>query len=321
MVAPAARREEATYLGGEYVVTERRVCRLIRLWRGTKRYRVKRRSDSALLTQLEKLATEYPRYGYRRLHDKVVESGQAVNRKKVYRIYRSAGLMVRKRKRKQLARARVPAALPVRVNQRWSMDFVSDALSEGRRFRILNVVDDFTREALAMEVDTSISGLRVSRVLDRIAQERGGYPEMIVCDNGPEFLSRELDLWASHHGVKLHFIQPGKPVQNCFVESFNGKFRDECLNQHWFITLAEARQIVSDWRIEFNERRKHSSLGMTPSQFAAARKCAVETAENANSAFPSVPTAPAATREEIRSVVVGKETKISSENNPEELTL
>lgn len=324
MVAPAARREEATYVIRQYVVAERRACRLIELWRGTKRYRVKRSSDGTLRARLEQLATEYPRYGYRRLHDKLLRSGERINRKKVYRIYRSAGLMVRKRRRKQLARARIPAALPSRINQRWSMDFVSDALSDGRRFRILNVVDDFSREALAMEPDTSISGSRVSRVLDRIAAQRGSYPEMIVCDNGPEFISRQLDLWASGHGVRLHFIQPGRPVQNCFVESFNGKFRDECLNQHWFVSLSEARQLIGIWKIDYNEHRKHSSLGMTPSEFAAGRKCAVETVENAPHpphAFPTVPTAPAATEEESRLDFEGREPRIRSDNNPAELTL
>jgi putative transposase len=161
-----------------------------------------------------------------------------VNHKRVYRLYREEGLSVRKRPRKRLARVRVPASVPVVPNERWSMDFVSDALADGRRLRVFNVVDDCTREALVMEVDTSISGRRVARLLDQQAAIRAAYPRSIVCDNGPEFISHALDQWADEHRVKLEFIQPGKPVQNCFVESFNGRLRDECLNENWFISLS-----------------------------------------------------------------------------------
>lgn len=201
-----------------------------------------------------------------------------MNHKRVYRLYRDEGLSVRKRPRKRLARARVPASVPMRPNQRWSMDFVSDALADGRRLRVFNVVDDCTREALVMEVDSSISGGRVARLLDEQAAIRGAYPRSIVCDNGPEFISHALDQWADERGVKLEFIQPGKPVQNCFVESFNGRFRDECLNENWFISLGDARRIIATWKDEYNDVREHGSLGgLTPSEFAQQWSLRVDT--------------------------------------------
>jgi putative transposase len=192
-----------------------------------------------------------------------------VNHKRVYRLYREEGLAVRKRPRKRLARARVAALVPTAPNERWSMDFVSDSLANGRKFRVFNVVDDCTREALVMEADTSITGERVVRLLEEAAAKRGAYPSAIVCDNGPEFISRVLEEWAETHGVKLEFIQPGKPVQNCFVESFNGRFRDECLNENWFVTLGDARRIITAWKGLYNELREHGSLGgLTPREFA-----------------------------------------------------
>jgi putative transposase len=245
-----------------------------------------------------------------------------VNHKRVERLYREEKLMLKRRRRKGVAHARVPAPLPARLNERWSMDFMSDALADGRKLRLFNVVDDFSREALAMEVDTSITALRVTRVLDRIARERGGYPNAIVMDNGPEFTSRELDQWAHRHGVRLDFIDRGKPVQNCFVESFNGRVREECLDLHWFIDLDDARRTMASWKREYNEERGHGSLGkMTPSAFAKrARDRAMETAENADSAFPSVPTAPAADGNELQSIVRESE-EPRAENNLAELTL
>ena len=166
--------------------------------------------------------------------------------------------------------ATAPMALPTAANASWSMDFVADALADGRRLRALNVVDDFTRECLAIEVDTSLPGLRVTRVLDRLAADRG-YPGSITMDNGPEFTGRVLDQWAYAHGVRLNFITPGRPVENALVESFNGRFRDECLNQHWFTTLADARLKIETWRLDYNDHRPHSALNnLTPSEFAAA---------------------------------------------------
>jgi len=269
VVKPAARRDVVRYLQQVWRMSERRSCRLLRVWRATQRYKPKRADQTALRERLRELAGEYPRYGYWRLYRKLRRQGVVVNHKRIHRLYREEGLAVRKRPRKRLARARVPAVLPTAPNERYSMDFVSDALGDGRRLRVLNVVDDFTREALIMEVDTSITGHRVARLLDEQGALRGAYPRAIVCDNGPEFISHALDQWADEHGVKLLFIQPGRPVQNCFVESFNGRFRDECLNENWFTSLNDARRIIAGWRVQYNDVREHGSLGgLTPSEFA-----------------------------------------------------
>ena len=277
---PAARRREAAYLIGRYGVSARRCSRLLGVWRSTLCYQSRRADDSSLRSQLRELAEKLPRYGYWRLYRKLRRQGLVVNHKRIYRLYREEGLMVRKRSRKKLVRVRVPASTPIRPNVRWSMDFVSDAIAGGRKFRTLNVVDDCTREALAMEVDFSLPAARVVRALDRVAEERG-YPSAIVVDNGPEFISEALGLWAEEHEVALTFIQPGKPVQNCYVESFNGRFRDECLNENWFTTLADARDIISAWMRHYNEEREHGSLGVPPREYAASlerkRLAAMET--------------------------------------------
>jgi putative transposase len=194
-----------------------------------------------------------------------------VNHKRVYRLYGQEGLQVRRRKRKRIgAVERQALAIPIRPNERWSMDFIADALTDGRRFRSLNIVDDFNRECLAAQVDTSLTGARVVRVLEQL-RERRGLPQVLVMDNGPEFAGQALDVWAYQQGVKLHFIEPGKPVQNAFIESFNGKMRDECLNEHWFLSLGEARETMEAWRRDYNEVRPHSSLGnRTPQEFTGA---------------------------------------------------
>lgn len=214
------------------------------------------------------LARERPRYGYRRLHVLLRREGFEVNHKRVHRLYRADGLMVRRRLRKRIAAGkRVPLSVPSRANERWSIDFVSDQLADGRVFRTLNIVDDFTRECRAIEVDTSLSGQRLVRVLDSLCVEHGR-PQGLMMDNGPELTSKVLDAWAYRNGVELRFIQPGKPVQNAYVESFNGKFRDECLNEHWFLTLDEAREVIEAWREDYNQFRPHSSLDdLTPEQF------------------------------------------------------
>lgn len=194
-----------------------------------------------------------------------------MNRKLVYRIYCEERFSLHVRTRKRIASlVRVPMPTPERPNVRWSMDFVSDQLgSTGRRFRCLTVVDDFTRECLALEVDTSLPGDRVARVLERLAFLRG-LPKTIVVDNGPEFTGRSMDSWAFEKGIKLDYIRPGKPVENAYIESFNGRFRDECLNEHWFVTLREAQVRIEAWREDYNRNRPHSSLGdLTPEQFAA----------------------------------------------------
>ena len=219
MVTCLARREAARWVGIEFRISERRSCALIGISASSLRYRTRRLQVSGLMERLLVLARERPRYGYRRLHVLLRREGFAVNHKRVHRLYRREGLMVRRRLRKRLTRAaRVPRPLPSRANERWSLDFVSDQLADGRVFRTLNVVDDFTRECRAIEVDTSLSGARVARVLETASLEHGR-PSVLVIDNGPEFISRALDAWAYRNRVELHFIQPGKPTQNAFVES------------------------------------------------------------------------------------------------------
>lgn len=225
-------------------LSERRACWLIGLGRSSCRYQGQPSGNEKLRARLLTLAQERRRFGYRRLTLLLQCEGWGVNHKRVYRLYRAEGLAVRRRKHKRIGGVeRRTLATPTGPNQRWSMDFISDALSVGRRFRSLNIVDDFNRECLASEVDTSITGVRVVRVLERLQDERG-LPKTLVMDNGPEFAGRALDVWAYRQGVTLHFIQPGKPVQNAYIESFNGKMRDECLNEHWFVSLREARETI-----------------------------------------------------------------------------
>jgi len=230
----------------------------------TFRYSSCRQEPEGLRARLLELAAERPRFGYRRLHILLVREGWEVNHKRIQRMYREEKLAVRRKRRKRVAQtARQPKLLPEGPNERWSMDFMADSMATGRGFRVLNVVDDYTRECVAIEVDTSLSGERVARVLDRVI-ERRGKPNSVVMDNGPEFTSRALDAWAYERGIQLDFIRPGKPIENCFVESFNGKFRDECLNQHWFTSLMDARREIETWRRDYNRVRPHSSLGQIP---------------------------------------------------------
>ncbi len=216
--------------------------------------------------RLRALAGERRRFGYRRLHVLLRREGFAVNIKRVYRIYTQERLTVRRRRRRRRAPRGVPwLTPPTRVNERWSLDFVLDVLEDGRRFRILTVVDDFTRACLAIDVDTSIGGRRVAEVLQRLIDTRGR-PALLLTDNGPEFISRALDAWAYAQGIELHFIEPGKPNQNAYIESFNGRLRDECLNEHWFLSLGEARKTIEAWRLDYNAVRPHSALGDVPPQ-------------------------------------------------------
>lgn len=233
------------------------------------RYQAKADPNGVLGERIAAIAAQR-RFGYRRIHILLQREGWAINVKRVYRLYRQAGLAVKKRHRKRIGLTeRVPLLLPEQPNDAWSTDFVHDALAAGRRIRCPNVVDDFTKESIVIEVDTSISGLRVARVLDRIAEHRP-LPKMIRVDHGPEFISLALDAWAHARGVKLAFTQPGKPRQNAYIESFNGRFRDECLNDQWFSTLFEACILIEAWRNDYNSNRPHSSLGyMTPVKFAA----------------------------------------------------
>lgn len=265
-----ADRRAAVTKGMEAGWSERRACWFVGLERKTFRYRSRRPRREELRRRLRELAEDRIRWGYRRLHVLLRREGIQANHKAVYRLYREEGLAVRRRRRKRVSVPRRPMVVPRRVNERWSMDYMSDVLRGGRRIRILNVVDDLSREGLASAVDTSLPARRVIETLEEIALERG-YPERIVCDNGPEFHSRVVDEWAYEHGVALDFIQPGKPIRNPFVESFNGKMRDECLNVHWFADVDEARSMIEAWRCDYTQVRPHSSLGnRTPREFAEA---------------------------------------------------
>ena len=259
----AAQRRRAVDHLKDRRVSERRACRLTGFSRSAAWYPLKGRDDSALRSRLKTLAERYPRYGYPTLHSMLKTEGLVINPKRTYRIYREEGLQVRTKKRKKLNRPRIPMVVPDKVNERWSMDFVSDQLANGRRFRVLNVVDDFSRECVLQVVDFSLSGQRVANELNRLAEHRP-LPKTIVCDNGPEFTSKAMFFWTKESGVKLHFIQPGKPTQNAFVESFNGKFREYCLNLHWFASLKDARSTIHGWRHHYNHVRPHRSLGKKP---------------------------------------------------------
>lgn len=251
-------------------VSQRCGCALLGLPRSVAQYQPKRIDSEKLIKRLKKLAAERPRFGYRRLHRILVREGWRLNRKKVYRIYKKLGLQVRRKRRRQVARpSRKPKVIPTRVNEAWSMDFMSDALVDGRKIRIFNVVDDLSREAVTMEVDTSLPAARVIRALNRAIEERSK-PNRIMMDNGPEFTSNALDAWAYERGIELHFITPGKPIENAVVESFNARVREECLNQHCFFSMQEAEAIIEDWRIDYNTVRPHGSLDyLTPREFAA----------------------------------------------------
>jgi putative transposase len=245
----------------------------VSLWRSTHGYKPKTSGDAVLRSRLRELAEHRRRFGSPRLHVLLKREGLVVNHKRTERIYREEGLSLRLKKRKRRpAGARVKLPVPARPNEHWSMDFVQDVMQDGRRFRALTIVDDFSRECPAIEVDTSIGGFRVARVLDRLSEVRG-LPQSITVDNGPEFAGKTLDEWAYRKGVKLNFIQPGKPVQNAYAESFNGRLRDECLNESWFKNLDEARTIIEDWRIDYNRVRPHSSLDdLTPEEYAERHK-------------------------------------------------
>jgi putative transposase len=282
MVSPQAKREAVTVLMTEYDFGVTRACGLVRISRSLYRYRSYRSDGPGLMARIEELAALKRRYGYRRIHVLLRREGWQVNRKRTYRLYREAGLAVRRRKRKRIGPfERKPLPRPHAANLSWSMDFVSDGLADGRRMRCLAIVDDCTRECLAIEVDTSITGTRVKAVLERLAETRG-LPRSITVDHGPEFEGQVLDAWAYQARVQLSFIRPGKPNENAYIESFNGKFRDECLNEHWFITMAQARRTIEAWRVEYNTERPHSSLGdLTPAEFAG-RRLAIEEVRDAD---------------------------------------
>jgi putative transposase len=269
VVTPAARRNIVVHLKEAFQFSERRACVIVGLCRNSFRYQAKQKNDDEIRSRLRELAQRRRRAGAPMLHTLLRREGHLINHKRTERLYREEDLSLRlKNRKKRISHLRVVMDRPERINQHWSMDFVSDNLYNGRRFRVLTVVDNFSRECPVLEVDHSLTGQRVTRVLDRIAMTRG-LPEVINVDNGPEFISKALDLWAYNNNVKLRFIQPGKPVQNAYIESFNGKFRNECLNDNVFVSLHSARNIIEDWRLDYNSERPHSSLNdMTPEEFA-----------------------------------------------------
>lgn len=270
MVTAAQRRTVVTHAMETAELSQRQACRFTGFARTSQRYATRRAPDTELRARLHELAAQRPRWGYRQFARVLKRrAGPRINRKRIQRVYQEEGLQVRRRRRKRRTLVpRAPMPVPTRANERWSMDFVRDTLGDGRAFRALTIVDDCTRECPAIEVDFSLPGGRVADVLDRLARIRG-LPKAIVCDNGPEFAGQDLDEWAHRQGVTLAFIDPGKPVQNAFIESFNGTLRDECLNENWFVSLADARHTIEAWRLDYQHERPHSSLNdRTPAEFA-----------------------------------------------------
>lgn len=268
MVKPAQQRGVVEYLMQRHQLSQRCACRLVGSHRSAMRYQRRRADDNKIRGRLRALAMRYRRYGYRRLHALLQREGYVINHKKVHRLYREEGLQVRARKHcRRTARVRCPIPEAARKNQRWSVDFVSDQLMDGRRMRCLTVVDDYTRECKGIVVDFSIGSERVVRFLGEVIKVQGR-PELIVSDNGTEFTSRAMFGWAQQRKIQRHLIEPGKPSQNAFIESFNGRFRDECLNEHVFQTLRDARSVIAAWCHHYNHERPHSSIGyLTPNEY------------------------------------------------------
>jgi len=270
VVTTAQRRAVVTETTARRGLPLARACRHLGVHRSLLRYRPRRAVPAGLAERLRELATAKPRWGSGRLTWRLRREGWRINHKRIERLVRLERLQVgQRRRRKRAAVARVPAPVPTRPDQRWSMDFMRDALADGHPYRIWTLVDDATREAPLLLADRSLPAARIVEALDTLLLVRGR-PAAIVCDHGPEFVSLALDQWASSHGIRLDFIRPGRPVENCFIESFNGKLRDECLNQHHFLTLAEAQTRIETWRQEYNTERPHRTLGQrTPAEYAA----------------------------------------------------
>ncbi|WP_461515510.1 IS3 family transposase [Rhizobium leguminosarum] len=290
MVGPAAKREAVTHLKAVMGLSERRACQIVSADRKTIRYRSNRPPEVDLRAKLRDLANERRRFGYRRLFILLRRDGEPSGVNRIYRLYREEGLSVRKRKaRRRAVGTRAPILVEAKANARWSLDFVHDQFACGRRFRVLNVVDDVTRECLAAIPDTSISGRRVARELTTLI-ERRGKPDMIVSDNGTEFTSNAILAWSKDHKVEWHYIAPGKPMQNGYVESFNGRMRDELLNESLFFGLDHARSAIAEWAEDYNHFRPHSSLGyQTPADYAGTiAATGSNAAQDESFAFPPV---------------------------------
>lgn len=270
MVSPQLKREAVKYLTEEKRLKKDRALRLVGLRPSTFYYKTqKQRDDVPLREKLTELSQKRVRWGFPMLLTLMRREGFMDNHKRVHRIYCEANLQIRKRaKKNKIRHLRLVLPEVTRPNQRWSMDFVHDVLSDGRRFRCFNLVDDFTHECILIKVDRSLRSEKLVAALNVLKLTRP-LPEEIVCDNGPELISQNMDIWSYQNNVKLKFIQPGKPTQNAFVESFNGKFRNECLSQHWFLNIEEAQKEIEEWRKDYNENRPHRSLKMkTPNEFA-----------------------------------------------------
>jgi putative transposase len=271
VVKPSRRRPLVDYLRDQYRASERHACRVLRLVRGTYRYKSHQKEWTELRARIREIAQSRVRYGYRKILVLLRREGWKVGKHLVYRLYREEGLPLKKRpqKRRKAVKHREERFLAKEPNEGWSIDFAADQLQDGRRFRALTIIDVFTRESVAIEVGQGLRGEDVVRTLNRLKRE-GRTPKLLFCDNGSEFSGQAMDLWAYQNGVKIDFSRPGKPTDNAFIESFNGTFRDECLNVHWFETLAEAKQLIEAWRQEYNESRPHRALGdLTPSEFAS----------------------------------------------------
>lgn len=266
---PGTRKQAVRYAVIRLGRSIRKACVMVGLPRSSYDYKPVKKDDNEIRERIKELAYQRKRFSCPRIHLLLRREGLLINHKRTERIYREEGLSLRKRKRRKttaVARVELPSA--TRPNERWSIDFVTDSIVTGRRFRALVIVDDYSRECPVIEVDTSMGGRRGVQVLDRLSDSRG-LPEVITMDNGPEFSSRVLDEWAYRRGVKLNFIRPGKPIENAYAESFNGRLRDECLNENWFISLNHARSVIETWRVDYNEGRPHTSLGgLTPREYA-----------------------------------------------------
>jgi len=258
-----------TYLAMDFGLSIRRACELLELSRTSFGYEAREKEDEeAIRKRLKELAEKRRRFGCRRLHVLLRREGVMINHKRTERIYREERLSLRIRRRKKHASStRIEIPEPLYQNHIWTMDFMSDWLANGRKLKVFSLVDEYTRKCLLIEADTSINGERVCRALSEVSQAEG-LPEMIIIDNGPEFIGSALDKWAYERGVKLCFITPGKPIENAYIESFNGRFRDECLNANWFMSMKDAQRIIEDWRTDYNQERPHSGLDyLTPEEF------------------------------------------------------
>ena len=275
MVGSQARNSAVSHVYSQHKISERRACELIHVSRSSYRYKKVTSKNEEIKSKLKEIAYERKRFGYRRLHILLRRTGYKINHKKTYRLYKESHLKLRKTSKKKRYRnnEKRPSILPMRANQKWAMDFMTDNLTTGKKLRVFNVVDVFSRECPVIEIGTSMPSSKVIEILDNLALERG-LPETLKVDNGPEYTSEAIRKWANEKGINLEYIPPGRPMENGHIESFNGKFREECLNQNAFKNMSEAKKIVEEWRVDYNELRPHSALGYkTPIEFLREQVC------------------------------------------------